>query len=282
MQIFRERIAVSAYINDLQQRRLKVGFVPTMGALHPGHLALLKKARSENDVLVASIFVNPTQFDDPDDFKNYPETIEQDKKLLEDVNCDILFMPDTNEMYPEGLKIDAPFDPGYLAEILEGKQRSGHFEGVITVVNKLFNAIHPDNAYFGQKDYQQYLVIREMSNNLHPDINIKMVPTERENEGLAMSSRNVRLTDENKKKAYKIFEALQRVLSEKKTKQPPEIENELTNFLEEKGLSVEYFVVRNAETLMPVEKWSDAETFVVCAAAKAGSVRLIDNILIEK
>lgn len=280
MEILREREQIYRRVERLRNEGSRIGFVPTMGALHEGHLALLRKAREENDIVVCSIFVNPTQFDDPHDFENYPEDPKTDKSLLEAEGCDILFLPSAREMYPEGVKPSPPYDPGYLARVMEGAFRKGHFEGVITIVHKLLCAVNPDRAYFGQKDYQQLLIIQKMNEELKLGVEVKRVDTQRDERGLALSSRNNRLSEEEQIKAGKIYEMLQYARQQKSELSPGELEKQIFHYLEEKGFEVEYFSIREANTLRPIDNWN-GHNAVACVAVQLNGVRLIDNIVLD-
>lgn len=254
-----------------------IGFVPTMGALHEGHLSLIGYAKQENDLTVCSIFVNPTQFNNSEDLLKYPRTVEKDLDMLKKAGCDYVFMPSENEMYPLPLTLSMGF--GKLETILEGAHRAGHFKGVGAVVAKLFNIIKPTNAYFGQKDLQQFLIIKQLVQQLNFDTQLKCCPIIREEDGLAMSSRNMRLTAEQRKIAPKIYEALQLTKNEiLRGNSFSNAQESAIQFLNDFGvLEVEYLEIVDADTLdKPI-----GQDLAICAAVRLGDIRLIDNLLIN-
>jgi pantoate--beta-alanine ligase len=254
----------------------KTGFVPTMGALHEGHLSLIARSKGENKRTVCSIFVNPTQFNDPSDLEKYPRTPVTDTAILESRGCDILFIPKAGDIYKDGLKLlDISF--GSMETVMEGQYRPGHFKGVATVVHKLFEIVKPDNAYFGEKDYQQLTIIRELARRMHPGINIVGCPTMREADGLAMSSRNVLLTPEQRREAPVIYKALQAGSGWIKSFTPSEVKEMVKAMIgETKHLNVQYFEIVDPVTLMPVD---DArQDMRACIAVLTGGPRLIDNM----
>ena len=275
-------------ISDLQQRvsayraqGKKTGFVPTMGALHEGHIALVTRCVSENDCCVVSVFVNPTQFNDKNDLLHYPRTPEADCALLEKAGCDIVFMPTVEEMYPE--EDTRVFNLGAVAEVMEGKFRPGHFNGVAQIVSKLFAAVTPDRAYFGEKDFQQIAVIREMNRQLKFPIEIIACPIVREADGMALSSRNRRLTPEQRKNAVNISQTLfkSRTFAEQHTvSETIAFVTESLNSIPE--MRVEYYEIVDGDTLQPVTDWDDAAHIVGCITVYCGEVRLIDNIAYRK
>lgn len=260
-----------------QRQQSSVGLVPTMGALHQGHLELVKAARAENDLVVCSIFVNPTQFNNPDDLSAYPRTLEADCRLLESVGCDIVFAPSVEEMYPYPLDLSLNF--GTLETVMEGAFRPGHFNGVGIVVSKFFNLIQPHRAYFGQKDLQQTAIIKSLIRNLSYPIELRICPTVRESDGLAMSSRNVRLTPEERSIAPTIY----RILNECKTAllvgTPVEValKNARDAFSQQPAFRLEYIELVDADTLKPLNETGKANA--LCVAVHLGNVRLIDNIV---
>jgi len=248
-----------------------------MGALHEGHAALVKRCVAENDVRVVSVFVNPTQFNNPDDLRLYPRTPEEDYRLLEAIGTDIVFTPSVEEMYPEPDK--RVFDFGELDEVMEGAFRPGHFNGVAQVVSKLFDFVQPDRAYFGEKDFQQLAVVREMTKQLGMSPKIVAVPTVREASGLALSSRNQRLSDEGRASAPAIYRVLKESVSLMESRSPGEVASWAAEAINNvPGLRVEYFVIVDADSLQPVSSWSDADRVIGCIAVYCGEVRLIDNI----
>lgn len=254
-----------------------IGLVPTMGALHKGHVSLVERAVAENDVVVVSIFVNPTQFNDKNDLKNYPRTLEADCALLESVGAAIAFAPSVEEMYPEPDTREFSFAP--LDTVMEGACRPGHFNGVAQIVSKLFYAVEPHKAYFGEKDFQQLAIIREMVRRLALDLQIVGCPIVREPDGLALSSRNTLLTSEERERALTISRTLFASLEFAK-------ENTLAAtkaFVEKaindtEGLELEYYQIVDGNTLQEIQEWSDSDYVVGCIALFCGKIRLIDNI----
>jgi pantoate--beta-alanine ligase len=259
----------------------RIGFVPTMGALHEGHLSLIRAAREANDIVVVSIFVNPTQFNDPEDYRNYPRTREADKLRLEEAGVDLAFMPDEAEMYPEGRQNLADFDPGYLGQVLEGKKRPGHFEGMATIVKKLLETVKPDYAYFGQKDYQQLLIVRELVSTYQLPVSIVSEPIVRESDGLALSSRNVLLKPEERELAPVIYQTLKYCRDQvERDFRPEELSQEGMDALNRyEAFTLEYFTIRNAFTLAPVTSAERPKAAIILVALGIGKVRLIDNML---
>jgi pantoate--beta-alanine ligase len=256
-----------------------VGFVPTMGALHEGHLKLIRQAVAENDFVVVSIFVNPIQFNNPDDLAKYPRTLENDLLKLADTGCNLVFAPSADEMYPEPDLTE--FDFGQLDKVMEGKFRPGHFKGVAIVVKKLFQIVTPHKAYFGEKDFQQLAIIKNMVSQLQMPVEIISCPIVREPDGLAMSSRNARLTPEERQAAPIIYKTLSGIKENYSWFIPDGIKQLVMGEIQESPFFiVEYVDVVNAETLLPFEDWMDVEHAVVCVAAFIGSVRLIDNIIL--
>ncbi len=266
-----------SYLNSLRDKDKSIGFVPTMGALHHGHLELLRRSKNENDISVCSIFVNPIQFNNPEDLKKYPRTLESDIEKLKSVHCDVLFVPDVQEMYPEDNK--KQYDFGLLEKVMEGEFRPGHFNGVAVVVKLLFDIIEPNRAYFGEKDFQQLAIINEMVRQ--ENIKIEIIPCAivREKDGLAMSSRNVRLTAEERKLAPTIYKILSTVKDKKQTQSIEELSKWAKSELNTvQGMKVEYFEIVNAENLQKIESFTKCAHSVACVAVYLGAVRLIDNI----
>jgi pantoate--beta-alanine ligase len=269
-------------INFIQKKRnsfLKIGFVPTMGALHQGHISLIEKSKSENDITICSIFINPTQFNNPNDFEKYPITIETDIEQLELNGCDILFMPSVDDIYPENFQ-KSNFELGYLDTILEGKHRSGHFQGVCMVVKRLLEIVHCDILYLGQKDYQQCMVIKKMLSDLKIPVQIKISPTIREENGLAMSSRNKRLNDSEKNAALVIFEVLCFLKENIFENKIDDLKGKSIEKLTAKGFDVDYVEITD-EILKPIKNAEKKETIVAVIAATIGEVRLIDNMILN-
>jgi pantoate--beta-alanine ligase len=268
-----------SFISALKASGKKIGFVPTMGALHQGHLTLAERAKRENDSVVVSIFVNPTQFNNAGDLKKYPRTLEADKQLLNNIGTDILFFPSTEEMYPPGESRDKSYDFGTLENVMEGKHRPGHFKGVAQVVSKLFSIVNPDKAYFGEKDFQQLAIIRELVKKMNSGIKVIGCPTVREINGLAMSSRNMLLNTDERKRAAGISSALFFVRDNLKNFSVQEIKqkaiDKITSATEG---NVEYLEIADENTLQPVDEWNNSKPLRVFTAVKLGNVRLIDNV----
>ena len=281
MKIIRTVKELEAVTREARDKGLSVGFVPTMGALHKGHLSLVEKAVADNDMTVVSVFVNPTQFNDPEDLKKYPRTEEADAALLEEAGVDYAFIPSVEEVYPE--EDTRVFDLGPVAEVMEGAMRPGHFNGVAQVVSRLFGWAHPSRAYFGEKDFQQIAVIRRMTELEGFDMEIVDCPISREDDGLARSSRNVRLSAEQRLSAPHIYRTLHRSLALKeKGKTPEEVMAYVVEEIDKNPhLKTEYYTIVDSSTLQPVKDWNDvAENAypIGCAAVYCGDVRLIDNI----
>lgn len=256
-----------------------IGFVPTMGALHEGHLALIRQAAVENDFVAVSIFVNPIQFNNPDDLAKYPRPLKEDLLKLEGTGCNLVFVPSAQEMYPDPDLTE--FDFGDLDKVMEGKFRPGHFRGVAVVVKRLFEIVTPHKAYFGEKDFQQLAIIKKMVSMLKMPVEIVPCPIVREPDGLAMSSRNARLTPEERAEAAAIYKALVSVKENYSWFIPEGVKQLVTGEIQENQyFRVEYADVVDTETLQPLHEWQDAEHAVVCVAAFIGSVRLIDNIIL--
>lgn len=276
MQIVSTIADVRRIVSEWSAQQLRIGFVPTMGNLHDGHLRLVAAAKGDADRVIASIFVNPTQFGDGEDFSAYPRTEQDDQQKLMSIGVDLLFMPGVIEMYSANRHTTISVNT--LANIHCGLSRPGHFDGVATVVNKFFNIVQPDVAFFGQKDYQQLLVIETMVRDLNVPVHIKSVPIVRESDGLAMSSRNGYLTTEERKLAPLLYHALFRAKDEIMTgNQDFEIiENNAKELLKNNGFLPDYFTVCNAENLQPAQLGQ--HDLVILAAAKLGQTRLIDNI----
>jgi len=267
-------------VDKLKSEGKKVGFVPTMGALHEGHLSLVRCSKKDNDITVVSIFVNPTQFNDPKDLEKYPRMLDKDMEKLEKEGVDILFAPDEKEMYPE--PDTRQFDFGYLDKVLEGKYRPGHFNGVAQIVSKLFEAVPAQKAYFGLKDYQQYLIVRALVEKYMPGYDIEIIgcPIVREHDGLAMSSRNLLLSPSQRRSAAMISQMLFRAKELKEIMDVSELRQFVIDSLNlDENLKVEYFEIVDADTLEAVESWNDAKNIIGLIAVYDGDVRLIDNIM---
>lgn len=259
------------------QPQSSIGFVPTMGALHQGHLSLVDQSKLENEAVLVSIFVNPTQFNDPQDFKNYPSTIDADLALLEDLNVDAVFVPSVLEMYPDLMK--ESFHVAILTETLEAKMRPGHFDGVITIIRKLFDLAQASKVYLGEKDFQQLSIIQAWVKKEGRKEVIVPCPTLREPNGLAMSSRNVRLSESGRKKAAIIHQILQEVKLQKPHQSPPDLEIwARSEFLLHPEFQLEYFEIIDAHSFGPLADWQDSEAPLAVVATFLEGVRLIDNL----
>lgn len=265
------------YLAEEKQNNKQIGFVPTMGALHDGHLSLVKRCVEDNDICVVSVFVNPTQFNDKNDLVTYPRTLDKDCALLEPAGCDYVFAPTEAEMYPE--PDTRVFDFGTVSAVMEGARRPGHFNGVAQIVSKLFYAVEPDNAYFGEKDFQQIAVIRAMVKQLNIPVKINACPIVRESDGLALSSRNVRLTPEQRQKAPLIARTLKESTNFAAEKTVQEVIDYVVNTVNsDPVMEVEYFEIVNGITMESIKNWSDTDYAVGCITVYCGKVRLIDNI----
>jgi len=281
MLIFKSISQIQSYLKSAGTAGAKIGFVPTMGALHEGHIALIKAAQQENQITVCSIFVNPTQFNNPVDLEKYPRTTEKDIEMLHDNCCDVLFLPDVEEMYPDGKVLKKQYDLGFVETVLEGASRPGHFQGVAQVVEKLLDIIKPDNLYMGQKDYQQIAVVRRLLQLTESNIQLKTVPTSREPDGLAMSSRNKRLTEPQRNIAGVIYQCLVSIQSKMGFQDFAIIKKECEDILIKKGFRPDYVALADAGTLEPLENYVNDKKMVALIAAFIGDVRLIDNLVLN-
>lgn len=279
MEVFTSISEIRKALTKHRSQGETIGFVPTMGALHKGHVSLVGKAVNENDIVVVSIFVNPTQFNDKSDLKNYPRTPETDIKLLEKSGVHYIFMPAEREIYPE--PDTRVFDFGLLDKVMEGEHRPGHFNGVAQVVSKLFDIVVPHRAYFGQKDFQQLAIIRRMVKLLDLKVEIVSCPIVREWDGLAMSSRNLLLEPAIRESAPLIFKTLSEARNKSKELSVKETICWVVASINNPNLDVEYFSLVNSETLQPVSSWNDSDSIVGCIAVRAGKVRLIDNVFFK-
>lgn len=277
MKIFYTKAALNAYL-DAQKKNKQIGFVPTMGALHEGHLSLLKKCKEENDISIVSIFVNPTQFDNSADLVKYPKTFQEDTKLLESAQCDVLFAPDVKEIYAENITATS-FDFDGLEQEMEGRFRTGHFDGVGTVVKRLFEIVAPNKAYFGEKDFQQLQIVKKIVAKHHLNVTVKGCPIYREENGLAMSSRNARLSKEQKEAGSFIYRTLNKIQQKFDTEEITKINEWLENeFKKQPLLTLEYFTIADEKTLKTVKNKEANKTYRAFIAVFAGDIRLIDNI----
>jgi len=276
MVLFKQAKTITNYIIGKKAAGKTIGFVPTMGALHAGHFSLIEQARKENDLVVCSIFVNPTQFNNPEDFKKYPVTIEKDVEALIKHGCDVLFLPPQQEIYPPAYQ-PKHYDLGTLETVLEGHYRPGHFQGVCQVVDRLLQIIAPTSLYLGQKDFQQCQVVQRLLQITNrPDIKLRISPTVRQQDGLAMSSRNLRLDEMQREKAPALFEELSQSKKAVSTKPLSQIKSEAVQHLTDKGFKVDYFEIADRATLTPAT--SAAQPLVALVAAYLCDIRLIDNL----
>ena len=278
VKILKNRQELSDYILKIKENGQKIGFAPTMGALHEGHLSLYEKARKENDIIISSIFVNPTQFNNPEDLKKYPRTIEKDIELLQQTqNVDAVYIPQIEDIYSNGLE-RKNYDFEGLENEMEGKFRPGHFDGVGTVVEELFRQVQPNIAYFGEKDFQQLMIIKKLVEKLSLPINIIGIPIYREKNGLAMSSRNMRLTPEQRESAKIIFETLVKVKGLFHQQTLDEIHQFVENTFKNSDFELEYFIIANENTLREISEIKSNETYRAFIVVVIDGVRLIDNI----
>jgi len=280
MKIIKKIKEMQRIADEAREKGEIIGLVPTMGYFHEGHLSLMREARRKSDLLVVSIFINPTQFGPKEDFKSYPRNLKRDLRLAREIGVDVIFSPEAREMYPKGFLTHV--DVGGIGSILEGAARPGHFRGVATVVAKLFNATKPHRAYFGQKDFQQTVVIKKMVEDLNMDVEIVVLPTIREKDGLATSSRNVYLKSEERKAAPVLYKSLKMAenLIKRGERDSREIVREMKELIEKERLvKLEYIAVTDPETLKEIRKVKREVN--VSLAAKIGRARLIDNITIK-
>ena len=277
MNIYKSIEDLQAFVEAERAKGLRIAFVPTMGALHAGHLSLVRRALSECDRCIVSVFVNPTQFNDPRDLETYPRTLEADSTLLASVGASALFAPEVSTIYPE--EDTRTFEVGAVAEVMEGRYRPGHFNGVMQVVSRLFDIVRPDCAYFGEKDFQQIAVIRAMVRLIGSPVEIIACPIVREADGLALSSRNVRLSAEERREAPQIYRILSESRSWVKEMSPQQVIERVTEQINAvPHLRVEYFEIVDTDSLQPIASWSDSPAPHGCITVYCGEVRLIDNI----
>ncbi|HBZ66196.1 MAG TPA: pantoate--beta-alanine ligase [Bacteroidales bacterium] len=280
MKLFTAKNELGAYISEIRNQGRSIGFVPTMGALHQGHVSLIKKARQENDIVVCSIFVNPLQFNNTEDLKKYPRTLTEDLTILEPAGCDAVFYPKVGEMYPD--EVTEKYTFNHLDKVMEGKFRPGHFDGVAVVVNRLFNMVLPHRAYFGLKDYQQIAIVKSMMLQTGSTVELVPCPIIREVDGLAMSSRNVRLSPEARNLAPFIYQTLQWGKQQLGTASPAEVTKKVIDrFKLHPEFEPEYFEIVDSETLLPVETFDSSNPPMACIAVWLDQVRLIDNLVYE-
>ena len=280
MFIYKRVQQIRDWVESRKAEGLKVGFVPTMGALHYGHLSLVERSREETDVTIVSIFVNPKQFNDPEDLRKYPRPIEADLKMLYEGGVDMVFLPEVEDIYPVGDHQTIDFDPGPAAETMEGKFRPGHFDGVCQVVKRLLDLVMPTHLYMGQKDFQQFTIIQYMLHQLKIPVELVVIETSREKSGLARSSRNTRLSPAGIKKASVIYRTMSAIKEKQNILSVPELENYGMKRLKRAGFEPEYVTISDSKTLKAVDKLDGKKSAVLCLAAWLEGVRLIDNILL--
>ncbi len=278
MIVYRTKEELIRHLDDLRQKQKSIGLVPTMGALHDGHISLVSRSIEDNDSTLVSIFVNPTQFNDPSDLEKYPRTPEEDLILLREKGVDMVFMPPVNEMYPE--TDGRQFNLEGLDQVMEGASREGHFNGVAQIVSKLFQLVNPHRAYFGQKDFQQMVIIRHLVDQMAMKIDIVACPIIREKDGLAMSSRNIRLGRKERKTAPFIYQTLVEAAKKQAELSPSELKSWLSKRFEQQNLmELVYFEIVDDKTLKPIESWERDVNKVGCIAVILGGVRLLDNMI---
>jgi pantoate--beta-alanine ligase len=282
MIIFKRSKDLHSYLDKIKLSKKTVGFVPTMGALHPGHLSLVEASKNQTNVTVCSIFVNPTQFNNLKDFEKYPVTIEKDIALLEENDCDILFLPDEKEIYPDAASKEKHFDLGNLEKILEGKFRPGHFQGVCLIMDKLLDIVSPGFLFIGQKDFQQCLVIKKLIEEKEMNVQVIICPILREENWLAMSSRNTRLSTHEKEIASKLFQSLQSIKQDLSESNFTILKEKAIEHLEQSGFKVDYLELANKNDLSFTSGKNKNQALILLIAAYLNDVRLIDNLIINE
>lgn len=281
MQVFYDKTSFTEFIKTQKEQHKTIGFAPTMGALHEGHISLYHEARQDNDIVASSIFVNPTQFNNPEDLEKYPRTVEDDIKKLEDSNLvDAVYVPRVEDIYPRGMERQH-YDFGGIENEMEGAARPGHFDGVGTVVEELFLQVQPDNAYFGEKDYQQLKIIEKLVELSELDIKIHGVKIHREENGLAMSSRNMRLSEIEKETSALIYKTLKKLNEWFKVISVPEIKSRVEEIFDREDMELEYFLIAEESTLKEVDFFSEDNDFRAFIVVNVGNVRLIDNLHLD-
>ena len=281
MILFKDPVSLGHYLDFHKNHNVSIGFVPTMGALHAGHISLIEQSGREDDLTVCSIFVNPTQFNDRKDYEKYPITLEEDIKKIESVGTDILFIPDVSSLYANGTHDLEHYDIGFLETILEGEFRPGHFQGVCQVMYRLLKIVKPDRLFMGQKDYQQSLVVQQLLRTMQIDTKLIVCPTLRENNGLAMSSRNMRLSEQERKDAGRIHQALLFIKENLKPGSLLSLKENAKKLLNQKGFRIDYIEIADADTLQLMDTWNGHQRLVALAAVFVRDVRLIDNLLVN-
>jgi len=281
MIIFKQPLSLSKYLNSIKIPEKSIGFVPTMGALHQGHISLLEQSKREAGFTVCSIFINPTQFNDRKDFEKYPVNLEEDIYKIEASGTDILFIPDTTTLYPEGIENLEKYQLEYLETVLEGSFRPGHFQGVCQVMSRLLQIVRPNKLFMGQKDYQQSLVIQKLIKTMNVETQLIVSPTIRETSGLAMSSRNMRLSETERKNAGNIYQTLQYIKENLSSGELNTLKNQAKLLLIQNGFIVDYVEIADADTLVLLNEWSGHQQLVALVAVFIRDVRLIDNMLLN-
>ncbi|HEX4850069.1 MAG TPA: pantoate--beta-alanine ligase [Puia sp.] len=281
MILFKKSNQLSRHIRHAQSNGMKIAMIPTMGALHPGHLSLIDAGKGSGCLTVCTIFVNPTQFNDPKDYQKYPVTLEKDIYQLEKKKTDLLFLPNVEEVYPDGLPKDEKYELGQLEKVFEGQFRPGHFQGVCQVMSRLLSIVQPDHLFMGQKDYQQCMVIKWLINHMKLKTIFHASPTVREPDGLAMSSRNLRLNEEQRKKAVAIFESLAYIKKNLSMGSVIDLLEKARTDLKAKGFKIDYLDIADADNLEAVNTWNGKQKLVTLAAAFLDEIRLIDNMLLN-
>lgn len=281
MYIFKTVQDLQQYLRTQKQQAKRIGFVPTMGALHRGHLNLVERAFDDCDLVVCSIFVNPTQFGDPEDLTKYPRPIESDIQKLEQLGCSVLFLPAVSEIYPKDL-ISPSVDLKGLDKHMEGAHRPGHFEGVVQVILRFLDILQPDYLYMGQKDYQQFAVINYVIQVLQLDTQLVCVPIVREEDGLAMSSRNIRLSPEGRQKASLISKMLFEAKEQAKIMSLEEVKKRALAFIHQHQLELDYFTIIDGDSLENIDSFDKATTVTACTTIRIDGVRLLDNIILRE
>ncbi len=280
MRVFNKISEITDYLFGIRNEKtdISIGFVPTMGTLHEGHLSLIRKSKSENDITVCSIYVNPLQFNDKSDYEKYPKNFDKDIELLKSIDCDLVFIPSPDEMLPEG---DYPdYDLSGLDVVLEGKSRPGHFKGVVYIVKKLLTIVKPDLAYFGLKDFQQYIIVKHAVKLCNLNVLIKGCPIVRDYDGLALSSRNIRLSSENRSIAPVIYKTLKEIKQKYNDLSIEELKQLAINSLKEYNqISLDYFEIIDMEKLTPISD-KNSHNVIACIAVYLQEIRLIDNIIL--
>jgi len=282
MRIYKTVAGLQRQLEKERKKGLSIGFVPTMGALHDGHISLLEKSNKEDDLSVVSIFVNPTQFNEKSDLKKYPRTLEKDAKLLKANGCNYIFAPSEKQIYPKGDAVTVDLDISQLSQYMEGPNRPGHFEGVIQVVHRLLDIVQPDHLFMGQKDFQQFTIIAYMLKKLKMKTMLVVCPIKRESDGLAMSSRNARLDKKLREKCPILYQTLTYTKAKLNKYTVKTLEKKALKMLSIKDFKPEYFAIVDGKTLEPVKDVSKHKYIVACTAVWAKKVRLIDNMILKK